>query len=110
MSFKITVRGSRGLMATEFACSEHGVFAVDITGDHDAFPCPECSSPSPWQMSAPMTRVKRGEVSRGKSDQHLPHQLDTRPLADGMPYDEWSKRYDNMDRDIRWKQNKKRVA
>ena len=97
-------------MATEYLCRIHGRFTIDVADAPNESPCPVCMHPSPWAISAPMTRVKRGEVARGKSDPRPPNVLNTEKLADGMPFDEWSKAEDKRDRDARWSANKKRVS
>ena len=101
--FTVKVRGG-GRILREFRCPEHGVFESYEPGD--AVPCPEwtdsdcpcgecqggpCDLPSERCFtSAPLGRVRAGEVARGKSDPP-PHPLalDTRPLAEGMPLNEW---------------------
>lgn len=79
------------LIALEFACPDHGRF--DATHERssapDSMPCPQCGRDSPWVISAPMGRVKLGEVSRGKSDAPPPNVMDTRALGEGMPVSEW---------------------
>lgn len=116
-------------VVAEYCCPEHDRFdaLTERTpfGDApDECPCPAilmidgehgmyeqaCGRMSPWAISAPLGRVKLGEVHRGKSDPHLPHQLDTRPLADGMPPHEWNKLQEKKGIDIRHKLNKKALS
>lgn len=49
---------------------------------------------SPWVISAPVGRVKAGEVIRGKVAEYPSEHnvMDTRPLADGMPMSEFKAR------------------
>lgn len=99
MTWKLIVRGSPPPTAVaEYECPDHGRFeaTVDRTPAGDApdeIPCPvlepegwACERPSPWRISAPISRVKMGDVVTGKDsgpahgDRHL---MNTRPLADG---------------------------
>ena len=89
----------------DYICPYHGKFDALVERDNAATaPCPVkldhlesvasglsvCGELSPWTLSAPMGRVKLGEpASRAKNDPHAPGQLDTRPLAEGMPKAEW---------------------
>lgn len=110
--FTIRVRGGGGLIAREYACPDHGVFDLLVERNHaterEARPCPTCGAPSEMAMSAPIGRVRLGEVGRGKSDPPpSPIALDTRALADGMPLHEWKQRRRAMwnDHDRRkWKE------
>lgn len=125
MTFIIKTRGARGLMVAEYLCPVHGRFDAMVQREDNGDPpdvaeCPWfdeyedksvalCLRASPFAMSAPHGRVKLAEVYRGKSDPHLPHQLDTRPLAEGMPYDEWAKKVDKKARDERIKHIRSKV-
>lgn len=66
----------------------------------------QCGLVSPWRISGPLGRVRAGDVVRGKSDPHLPHQLDTRALADGMPKAEWDQLQKQKREDIRRQKNR----
>jgi hypothetical protein len=108
MTWKLIVRGSpHRTIVAEYECPLHGRFeaTVDRTVDGDApdlAVCPhvqevvdagggylfeiECLKPSPWRISAPISRVKMGDVVKGKDPgpQHGDRNLmNTRPLADG---------------------------
>ena len=95
----------------EYQCPLHGRFEAMVERPiPDDAPC-ECGVPSPWVISAPLGRAKIAEaVTRAKSDPHRPNQLDTRPLADGMPYAEWRAKEAKKDLDARRQQNRSRVA
>lgn len=115
MSFVIKTRGAGGFLVAEYRCPEHGVFAVtvqrDVNGDApDEMPCPqpddsdryewretECGTSSPWTVSAPLGRVKQGEVGRGKYEPPpTKAYTDTRELGEGMPMAEWQAKRDAM--------------
>ena len=100
------------LIALEFECASHGRFSdtVDRSGPTDMHPCPSCGAVSPWVISAPMGRVKLGEVTRGGSDSPFPGALDTRAIADGMPVEEFRARRAKLHRDARYKQIKAGLA
>lgn len=114
MTFIIKVRGdSTAPIAVEYECPIHGVFSVTIPRPApETLPCPEgledsnfsseydldaddiviCNYPSPYRFPTPgAVRVKPGEVVTGKVMEYPPESvcMDTRPLADGMPYDQW---------------------
>ena len=84
-------RGAASLVARDFACAAHGPFDALVGRlEEGAQPCPACGASSPMVPSAPLGRVKRGEVTQGKVEAApSPYALDTRPLADGMPLREW---------------------
>ena len=114
MSFTIRTRGARGRMIAEYECPECGRFEMLVMRDENGDPpntenCPPCSYRSPLVISAPLGKVKLVEAHRGKSDAHLPHQLDTRPLADGMPYNEWAAKVDKKAFDEQRAKLRKRV-
>jgi hypothetical protein len=102
MTFTIRTRGAPGLRVVEYLCPEHGRFEAVIADAPDSAFC-DCGSLSPLVISAPLTRVKRGEVQRGKSDPRPPHVLNTEALADGMDQGEWAKREDKKAFDERRK-------
>lgn len=111
MTFVIRRRGAlTQRMRAMYECIEHGGFDALVVridnGDPPAtFPCPVeiCGHHGELRMSAPLTRVKRGEVKRGKSDERPPGVLNTEPLADGVSMDEWAKSVDNETFDERRK-------
>lgn len=92
--YTVKVRGGGGYESREFSCTEHGVFdALIQRGLREPQPCPVCQADSEMVISAPIGRVKLGEVTRGKVEvAPTPYAYDTQPLADGMPYSEWKKR------------------
>lgn len=75
----------------EYECPEHGRFdSLEPRSEApDHKPCPICGRLSPWVISAPLGKVKIGEVTRGKSEPPPAHVMDTRALADGMPLHEF---------------------
>lgn len=106
MTFTIKVRGdSTAPIVAEYKCPIHGVFSVTVPRPApDMYPClevinegpyrytNECNEPSPYRFPTPgSVRVKPGEVVTGKVMEYPPESvcMDTRPLADGMPYDQW---------------------
>jgi hypothetical protein len=120
MAFTIKLGGDPSApIAAEFECPVHGRFESTLPRDQlpDALPCPRwkastvdeaipvvrCARPSPWRFPAPgATRVKLGELTQGKVMDYPPESvcLDTRPLADGMPYSEWKAKQNNISRDL----------
>lgn len=103
MSFTIKVRGAPGgLVLLEYMCPEHGRFESleERAESPDDVPCPDCGAISPWTISAPMPKLQKGAVSQGKFEEpQYKGQLDTRALADGMPYNDWKKKRDDYRRD-----------
>jgi hypothetical protein len=114
----------------EYICPEHGKFnaLVQRTGScdpPDEHPCPAliavvnmlddgeavdmvCDEPSPWTISGPLGRVKRGEVTQGKvSKAELPTWTDTEALGAGMSLREWKKNRAKVWKDHRYKTNVK---
>lgn len=111
MAFVIKTRGAGGLLAADYRCPQCGLVERIVQRDENGDPpevidcgnlldCGEriarefgevrCDQKAVWTISAPMTRVKLGEVSRGKPEEPpSPGHLDTRALADGMPFNEW---------------------
>ena len=128
MTFKITIRGAGGPVLAEYECPIHGVFEArvprDANGDPpDSQPCPQqdyidastmtmlgapCGEASPWIISAPKMAVLSAKptavVRGGDMTDRPPWMLDTRPLAEGMSYAEWSKKQDALQRDRRHKE------
>jgi len=95
--FTVRIRGGSGLVAREYACPEHGVFDDLVERNHATEraprPCPECGAASELVISAPLGRVKLGEVTRGKvAEAPNPYALDTQPLAEGMSPSEFKER------------------
>lgn len=101
MSYVLKTRGaSASLILADFRCPEHGVFEDLGARDVDAVPCPQCGASSPWSPSPVVGRIKLGEVQQGKFEPPpSPGALDTRALADGMPYSEWKAKRDKFRRD-----------
>lgn len=91
--YTVKIRGGGGYESRDFSCEEHGVFdALIQRGLREPQPCPACGRDSEMVMSAPLGRVKLGEVTRGKVEPApSPYALDTQPLADGMPLGEFKK-------------------
>ena len=98
MTFTIKLRGGRTpTIAAEYVCPLHGRFELDVQrddgGDAPAtLPCPVdgCVEASPYAISAPLGRVKRVEVQRGKWQKpERKTWMDTRELGEGMDIDEW---------------------
>ena len=112
-------------IAAEYECPVHGRFTLTVKRPApDKMPCPvtveiehhcedppcmdcgftqwQCLEMAPWRFPTPLGKVKAGEVSQGKVMEYPPDRvcLDTRPLAEGMPYAEWKAKQDNVTRDI----------
>ena len=94
----------------EFICPVHGRFEALVERPvPDLYPCTVeddigelCFEICPWTISAPLGRVKVGEVSQGKvTKSERETWLDTEPLASGMSVTEWKSRRAKMwaDRD-----------
>lgn len=108
MTYTTRIRSAGGYLRCEFECPEHGrfeslVIRVDDGNPPDSTSCDKCGSDSIQVTSAVMGRIKRGEVQRGKSDERPPGFLNTEPLADGMPPQEWSAQVDKETFDMRRK-------
>jgi len=106
------VRGdSSGRILSEFLCTEHGRFDALVSRDAETTTCPTCGANSSWTPSAPLSRVRLGEVTRGKFEapQHPGH-LDTRALADGMPLNEWKAHRDKLRKERLRKHVKERLG
>ncbi len=79
-------------IALDFACSKHGHFDQIVSRHerHEHRDCPNCGALSPpVECYAVRGKVRVGEMMRGKSDPRPPNVLDTTPLAEGVPYQEW---------------------
>ena len=118
MTFKITTRGAGGLVVAEYRCPVHGVFEATVERnelgdapdehccpaipdcyaaiDQEEFTVPTCALISPWTPSAPKPKIwskpATAAVRGGDMKDRPPGMLDTRALADGMPYGEWQKK------------------
>lgn len=101
-----------GLIAADYLCPEHGRFDSleerDATGLPPAErPCVVCGAPSSKVFPLASYKPQRGAVKQGKEEPRDSKLImDTRPLADGMPYDEWKAGRDKMFEDIRYRKNK----
>lgn len=109
MTWTLKLRGDpTGTIVHEYLCPVHGRFDVEVERAEvpDSVPCAHrddfimegdracspCGLSSPWSPSGIVSRVKPGEVIRGKIETNgLPGHvcMDTRPLADGMPLAEF---------------------
>lgn len=96
------------LIVNEYLCDSHGRFSATVDRDGpDCHPCPTCSKPSIYVISAPMGRVRIGEVQRGGVDKpDSPMYLDTRALGEGQPYSEWREQRDKLYQERRHKESK----
>lgn len=123
MPWLLKLRGdSTAPILAEYECPVHGRFEVTAPRPApDVMPCDFeiescgndlCSIASPWRFPLPRVAVKAGEVSKGKVMDYPPESvcLDTRALADGMPYQEWKSKQDNITRDInlKWHRSRRR--
>jgi len=91
MTFTIRSRGApTGLTVAEYSCPDCGVFDATVErpapDEHD---CPICGATATWVISAPVGRVKRGEVSQGKYEPPPSGYMDTRALGDGQSLEDW---------------------
>ena len=89
----------------EFRCRSHGPFdrlldRRDSDEEKAHQDCPKCEESSPRMLSAVRGTVRISEVRMGKSQPCPDNVLDTEPLGDGMPYDEWSAMQDAKDERI----------
>ena len=113
MTFVVKTRGAGGLVVAEYECPAHGRFEStvqrDANGDApEETMCREdvggepCGERAEWRISAPAQRVwsvPAYAASRGGDmKERPPGMLDTRPLAEGMPYSEWRKKQDAAQR------------
>ncbi len=96
------------MIMNEYECSAHGRFEALVERDGpDYHHCPVCSKPAIWVVSAPMGRVRIGEVERGGVEKAAsPMYLSTRELGEGMPYDDWRAKRDKMYEERRHKESK----
>lgn len=121
MSWIFKRRGDRTApLRAEYLCPIHGRFELTVDRVNGDAPseatCPAsldglvlvCRITSPWVISAPAGHVKAGEIVRGKVMDYPPESvcLDTRPLAEGMPYSEWKAKQDTITRDINLKRSR----
>lgn len=108
MSWHIKVHSNPGSpIRGDYECPTDGRFEHTTVRDERGDPpatvaCPSCGADSPWRPSAPVARVKLGEVVQGKVMEYPPEAvcLDTRPLAEGMPLSEWRSKQEAITRDI----------
>ncbi len=122
MTFVVKTRGAGRLIVAEYECPFCGRFAALVQRNEQGdappmHPCPSymaplddyepseppvCGEPSPWRISAPAQRVwsvpAYAASQGGDMKERPPGMLDTRPLAEGMPYSEWRKKQDDAQR------------
>ena len=104
------------LIAADYLCPEHGRFdSLEVRGEGGLAPaerpCEICGAPSSRAMSAPLFKPQRGAVSQGKeAPRDSPLIMDTKPLADGMPYHEWKAKRDKLFEDKRYEQIKRQLS
>lgn len=103
MTWILKLRGDpTGTIIHEYLCPYHGRFELEVerASVPDSVECPEprdddpmpCGLDSPWSPSGITSRVKPGEVVRGKVETTgLPADvcMSTQALADGMPLAEF---------------------
>lgn len=110
MGWITKVRGdSKAPIAADYECEACGWFALTVSRPApDTQPCPTCSAPAPWRFPMPHGRVKPGEIVKGKVMEYPPESvcLDTRPLADGVPYHEWKAKQGVITRDLGLKRSR----
>jgi hypothetical protein len=106
-------------IVAEYLCPEHGRFDELVERQEngeapDAVQCPcpindaTCGLSSSWTISAPLGRVKIGEVTQGKVRKaEVPTWTDTEPLANGMSVSDWKKKRAKTWRDHRYRQNRR---
>jgi predicted RNA-binding Zn-ribbon protein involved in translation (DUF1610 family) len=112
MTWRIIQRGdaSAPIVAT-FECAAHGTFEATVSRDASEHPCPTCGTPSSWRISAPLTRVRLGEVThRGKSDPPPPGALRTDKMADGQTANEYRAKRSEIQRQRRLAQNRRMIG
>ena len=111
MTFTIKTRGAPGLIVSEFACPECGVFEATVPSGTECWSC-ECGLLAPWTPSAP--RIKHPIITgvvRGKSDgPPTPTALNTEPIADGMPMYKFDEMRAKVWEEHRERKIKKQVA
>ena len=101
------------LIIRDYLCPAHGYFELlEDRADVGDKPCPECGGPSEFCMSAPKVKtVWCQAVSTAKSDgPRSQYAMDTRPLAEGMPYSEWKAKRQKMWRDHDLKKLKEKIS
>jgi hypothetical protein len=104
-------------VSADYECPIHGRFTRAVVRDENGDPpqvvrckCPAtgaeewgmCGMPAAWRPSAPgAVHIRRAELVRGGGSERPPdrHVMDTRPLADGMPLDEFKARRAAVHRD-----------
>jgi hypothetical protein len=124
MTWVLKTRGAGGLMLADYECPVHGMFEATVYRDANGDPpatfadCPvivdqdwqlPCVETCEWRPAPVRGRVKLGEMQQGRVCEYpaAEHMLDTRPLADGMPYDEWKAKQNKITRDIRLREVRK---
>lgn len=121
MPWFMKTRGdSTAPILAEYECPVHGRFELTVLRPApDVMPCDFeiescgndiCGQPAPWCFPLPRVTVKAGEVVQGKVMEYPPDAvcLDTRPLAEGMPYGEWKAKQDKITADINLKRHRQR--
>jgi hypothetical protein len=122
MTFVVKTRGVGGLIVAEYECPDHGRFEATVQRENgdppDTLACPAivvpddaccedhggepCQAVAEWRISAPAQRVwsvpAYAASTGGDMKERPPGMLDTRPLAEGMPYTEWKKKQDDARR------------
>lgn len=101
--YKTTLRGTPNVLR-EYRCEEHGCFELDVPREtsQNPRPCPTCGAPSERTLTANIATHVNVGLFRGKSDgPRSPLDLDTRPLAEGMPLKEWRAKRSRLHRDRR---------
>lgn len=81
----------------DYLCDQCGHRTEEMVPRHeqpDAISCARCGTAAYKTLSAPLLKMPRGWVGRGSladgyNAELPPGVVDDRPLAEGMPYDEW---------------------
>jgi putative FmdB family regulatory protein len=91
VTFIIRERGdSTALIVAEYSCPECGEFEATVKRPTpDELDCPTCGATATWVISAPIGRVKRGEVTQGKYEPPPAGYMDTRAIGEGQPLEEF---------------------
>lgn len=111
MTWTLKLRGDpTGLIVLEYMCPLHGRFEAGVPrrDTPDSVRCLHreadiCGLESPWSPSSVTSRVKPGEVIRGKVETAgLPADvcMSTRELADGMPLAEFKAKRAKLHADL----------
>lgn len=83
------------MILLDYQCNACGATheALETRPAPSSRPCPRCGDVA-GRIFSPVAlgTVWGAAASRGRSDEPPPGAIDTRPLADGMPYREWRKR------------------